>query len=1059
MRIRFIIIVASLALFTAPYSFSADKEGAELPQAGNYSATLKAAAKPELVVIEPVWDYLDKQSAASIRKAWDAALVLLAAETGAVRFRVVKSNSPPPPEGTALVRVTITGEPGSFNGIFQLAGVASAPNAMKYTSFTSVGETLYLEFARMLQSLSRYLETTAKATGPVLIDSFSPADLLGVDFQINRSVLYPYGLAAGENGALIVACGSLVLAMDRRWQVTGLPAKKLSDEGNFNFAHSVALTPAGTLYLRSADGSGLWAFPDGGEDYRKLRIDSQAGGGFGIMDDGSPFLVDAETVRIYRGRMPVRFKLPAGISAPAAASGPDDTIWVSDASRGALYVMATDGKVRNLVYPDLPLGTMVMKMRIFADGGFLAVTNSDIRRFDPSGRMIWNWDGKAEGLSILFSTFTDVAVQDDGIVYVNDFMGKRILRLAERPEEIPADLAAVAAAGKALRADANRAELTLALADAYDAMGASEAARTTLERYLEDRPADGKALDRKLRLETALLKTKAKAAEKDTLHLLDQLGTESAREAYGRAMRTYESILAMAGEDGEVREATATLRRVFQERERGTETALPSPVVVSTELAALFPALLQAYRTRAAGSVVLKNTLDAPIRNVRAGLFIRKYMDFPSTGKEIAVLEPGNEVRLDLPALLNQEVLEVQEDLPLQALVSVQFTDKHGERSIEFSRPVTLYRKTAITWEDTGKLAAFITPNEETVARMAFDFLSDTGNPSLVSRTFRRAMLICDALGSLPMTYVIDPQSPITEVLGKAGSVDTVRFPRTTLAYKGGDCDDSTAMLASLLEAAGIKTAILTSPGHVFLAFDTGEREDNGWLFAADGLKTIKHGGTLWIPLETTVLAEGFPNVWKRASALVDLWEGTADFEFLAVADLRTSYPSLPLPPSTIPVLGPDPSARAQLAAKSTRTVESEWYPQISGKLEKEIARLTGRDWSKASNRLAQLHTRYGRYDKALPLLADIIRRDPDWLAARLNLANMSLQAGKKDEALVHLRNAAQAFPGNATVADFSRKLGLALDGSSKPVELAGTQADFPVTRASAQEAPLWVDE
>jgi len=266
-------------------------------------------------------------------------------------------------------------------------------------------------------------------------------------------------------------------------------------------------------------------------------------------------------------------------------------------------------------------------------------------------------------------------------------------------------------------------------------------------------------------------------------------------------------------------------------------------------------------------------------------------------------------------------------------------------------------------------------------------------------------------------------------------------------------------MLASLLEAAGIKTAILTSPGHVFLAFDTGEREDSGWLFAADGLKTIKHGGTLWIPLETTVLSEGFPSVWKKASALVDLWEGSADFEFLAVADLRTSYPALPLPPSTIPVPGPDPASRAQMAAKSTWTIENEWYPQISGKLEMELSRLTGREWSKATNQLAQLHTRFGHSDKALPLLAEIVRRDPEWLAARLNLANLSLQAGRKEEALVHLRNAAQAFPGNTTVSDFSRKLGLGLDSSSKPVELASNQADSPVTRASGQEAPLWVDE
>jgi hypothetical protein len=46
----------------------------------------------------------------------------------------------------------------------------------------------------------------------------------------------------------------------------------------------------------------------------------------------------------------------------------------------------------------------------------------------------------------------------------------------------------------------------------------------------------------------------------------------------------------------------------------------------------------------------------------------------------------------------------------------------------------------------------------------------------------------------------------------------------------------------------------MTSPGHVFLAFDTGEPRENLWLFAHRNLQALVHGATVWLPVETTLL-------------------------------------------------------------------------------------------------------------------------------------------------------------------------------------------------------------
>ncbi len=899
---------------------------------------------------------------------------------------------------------------------------------------------------------------------PLLIDSFSPVDLVGVDLPNGASSLMPFGLAAKQDGTLLSAWGSFVFALDRRWQITGQPAKRLSDEGNYNFAHAIYLTPAETLYVRSADGTSLYAFPDGVAEYRRLPIEGQPGNAFGILQDGSPFVVDADGIRLYRGGSTARrLPSPAGATVLAAAAGPEDTIWIADVAAGDVKVIGADGILRRAIPTGLPPGKIVMRLHVRDDGSFLVVTNGDLRRYDAAGKPVWTWDGKDEGLSILFATYTDVAVTPDGLIYFNDFLGKRIFRLAERSLPLAADLARVARISQAQRRDGGKPELWLELADAYEGMGAAESAHAALKRYLDERPADAAVQDRRLGLQISLLKLKTLSSETDARELLARLGPESARSAYSRTMRSYENLLALSGNDEEIRRGMTSLRNAFRSAEQALDLAKPVPKILSTEIAALFPSLLQVYRVKPAGNVTIRNTLAAPIYNVRADLFIKKYMDYPAAGGEISRLEPGGDASLDLYAILNEAVLDVQEDLPLQALVRIHYSDGRTETDFEVARQVTLYKRTAISWDDTGKLAAFVTPNEETVGQASFSYLGGKEEDPLLSPVFHRALAICDSLGALPLTYVEDPLSPLSAVLGAMGAVDTIRFPRTTLAYKGGDCDDTTALLASLLEAAGIPTAILTSPGHVFLAFNSGEKEVDAWLFPAADLRTIRHGGKLWIPVETTLLSRGFYAAWKSASDLVKKHQGGASFEFIPVADLRTTYPPLPLPPSNQAAPHPDPARRAALIDQSAKDIAAALYAPNLRRLEKEASGLKGTVKSRVDNRLAQLHTRFGRDDQAAAVLAGILARDPDYLPAYLNLATLNLRSGSRTEALKRLRQAASVRPGDPRLVAYALSAGL-----SAELDLGPALADGPrdavdtaptATRAGTETGPAWAEE
>jgi hypothetical protein len=235
--------------------------------------------------------------------------------------------------------------------------------------------------------------------------------------------------------------------------------------------------------------------------------------------------------------------------------------------------------------------------------------------------------------------------------------------------------------------------------------------------------------------------------------------------------------------------------------------------------------------------------------------------------------------------------------------------------------------------------------------------------------------------------------------LGKSEVIDTVRFPRTTLLINSGDCDDTSALLGSLLESSGIRTAVMTSPGHVFLAMDTGEPEENIWLFKRGRYEAIKYDGKVWIPIETTVLGEGFHQAWLEASKLVKDYTPQKKIEFLPVHELRDMYPPLPLPESSFTVVEPEKAIIEKQFAASVDTVTDSIYRNGLKALEERLASSSGRRDLKVRNQIGVLHARFGHDGEAEQILRGCIDEDAGFLPSYVNLANILLSKGNLDSA------------------------------------------------------------
>ena len=181
--------------------------------------------------------------------------------------------------------------------------------------------------------------------------------------------------------------------------------------------------------------------------------------------------------------------------------------------------------------------------------------------------------------------------------------------------------------------------------------------------------------------------------------------------------------------------------------------------------------------------------------------------------------------------------------------------------------------------------------------------------------------------------------------------------------------------------------------------FDSGEPGDNAGLFSTQTLEVIVHG-TVWIPVETTALKQGFLEAWTAASELVKKYRSTGPFEFLPLADMRSSWPALPLPPSAVTIVDPSPAAVQKLYSASLAGFTEALYTSRISQMTAQLAGLSGRQASLLRIRVGILHGMFGNMPDAEAAFRAVMASDPSLVSPYVNVANIRLLAGDTDGAL-----------------------------------------------------------
>lgn len=579
-------------------------------------------------------------------------------------------------------------------------------------------------------------------------------------------------------------------------------------------------------------------------------------------------------------------------------AGPDETMFIQ--RYNSIFVYNRDGSVRNIIHNWSDNDERNNWNILFVNEDFSIIlgkampdTSKLIMCISQESKILWQMN-LPKG-----TTYTTLSDSRNGMYYFVNY--STVLRYAEQSAPIPAFLKKVSEYNNAINsAETIDAKLYLSIADEYLTDDGLSEAKTNIEKYLLYNPADSAAKEKLLKVTAEYDKRTAASYAEKALELYDLYGVESGRENYQNAMKVLEKLKRQLPGDAEVAELYSELKKAFAPDSQ-VSSKVPDLEVVSVDFSVLFPALMNVYSSQPAGYLKVKNNGKETLKNISVSSFIRKYMDFATEGEVLKELKPGETGLVEVKTLLNKNVLSVNEDTNIQTQFTVNWECGGKKENCVLVRPVTVYKKTAMSWTDTAMLSCFIMPNDSTVSAFAFKALESSEGASgehtsnekqIVSKNFFRAMKLVNALGCIPLNYVPDPVTPVSSVMENEYAVDTVRFPADTLAIKGGDCDDMTTVLCSVLESAGVPAALITTPGHIFSAFNTGLKYNSVWKKLDSEYLALEYEGEAWIPVESTVLYEGFESSWKTASKEVKAaFDNDDEFEFIPLAEKRSLYP------------------------------------------------------------------------------------------------------------------------------------------------------------------------
>ncbi|MDZ7263121.1 MAG: PorV/PorQ family protein [candidate division KSB1 bacterium] len=418
-----------------------------------------------------------------------------------------------------------------------------------------------------------------------------------------------------------------------------------------------------------------------------------------------------------------------------------------------------------------------------------------------------------------------------------------------------------------------------------------------------------------------------------------------------------------------------------------------SPVkVTDLDVDDLFASFYKAYANKEIGNVTIRNDYDKEL-DMRLNVSIPGLTEIPT--QENFTLGANEKRTFNFRAILSKNILDEREAGFRLAKIKLDYVIRNEKKSVEATKKFSLYGRGAITWDDPGKAAAFITKLDRLVELFALAATSDLPyRPELELGNIYIAAALFDAMGMIGIKYQEDPVNPFSSISRSQHAIDYIKYPAELLTQKSGDCDDLTVLYASLLEYCGIKTALLSMRRHITLMFDTGIHQRNwGILPLGDSLVVVKDK-TLWVPIEVTAIGKPFLMAWREGGKRYREAENDRALEVVKVKDVEGIYPyAVPEELQTHAPESPEKALLVQMVSAETKQIDQERGPKTINRYLELISKKPNE--FDLQNRLGIIYAQQDSAYRAKAHFQRVLKRFPNSVAVLINLGNVQTILGE----------------------------------------------------------------
>ena len=423
--------------------------------------------------------------------------------------------------------------------------------------------------------------------------------------------------------------------------------------------------------------------------------------------------------------------------------------------------------------------------------------------------------------------------------------------------------------------------------------------------------------------------------------------------------------------------------------------------IANDDFIEIFPALINYHNTVPVYTALIGNTEDYNAGGIKYELIIKKYMDDVIYSDGPSVLKGGGNADVKLIPLFNKEIKTATSssgknsiEIPLKVLIRYKYNNWNYKEKAE--KKLVLYNQNSIRWDDPSKVSVFVTPEEPSVRSLTENTVSAINGKSKipVPEKVLKALSLYKTLENFGMKFLPDAETPYTEGVTPDPTgiypVDLINYPSEVL-YKGsGESDELAILFNSMLESAGIKTAIAVTPEACLSAFAL---DDDG-LISHSGLM-IKHENKIWVPVDPRNPEKSFDRAITDA---LKIWDSYAEGEkrIISLETARSRYFS-PSPPEDKGL--PKTVSDKVIEESYLADIKNYAYWEIKPEEEmlKDIQKLSKND-PEVTNRLGVLYARFEKYNEAFAEFEKASGRE--YAPAMVNLANLYFLDGRLEEAL-----------------------------------------------------------